>query len=270
MSSLSQRVVTAIVLLILLAAILFWLPQPLSIVFIGAFVLTGVWEWSGFFAGGHTAIRLAYTAALLVLGAIPLVSEELRVIGPPVFYLACIWWLLLLAWMAIASAPVTKAGCALAGACCLLPAWFALVDLLGRGADGPWLFLWLLGIVAAADIGAYFVGRSIGKHKLAPSISPGKTREGLLGGLVCATLAAAVGAEFFAGDALIFAGAGVLIAIVSVVGDLTVSVFKRFAGLKDSGRLLPGHGGVMDRIDSLVAALPIFIVSLGLSGLAGS
>ena len=275
MSSLTQRILTAIVLLALLGAILFWLPGTASLVLLGAFVLTGVWEWSGFFAGSRTGVRLIYTAILFLFGAAPFLSAGMSAtlpasLQPLIFYLASAWWVILLVWMAMARAPVRAWGCALAGCCCLLPAWYALLALLGSENDGAWLFLWLLAIVAAADIGAYFVGRSLGKHKLAPSISPGKTREGLLGGLLCATLAAVAGAGYFDADRLVFAGAGVVIAIVSVVGDLTVSVFKRYAGLKDSGKLLPGHGGVMDRIDSLVAALPVFIVALSLSGIISS
>lgn len=262
-----QRVITAIVLLFALGAILFWLPKSLAVLLLGAFVLTGVWEWSAFFAGSNTTFRLLYTLLVLMVGAIPLLAGDALFMAA-LFYIASGWWLLLLAWMVFASARVSRWGCALAGVFCLLPAWFALLELLGAGRTGAWMFLWLLAIVAAADIGAYFVGKSIGKHKLAPRISPGKTREGLAGGLVCATLVAAIGAGYFGADALLFAFAGIVIAVVSVVGDLTVSVFKRYAGLKDSGSLLPGHGGVLDRIDSLVAALPVFMVALVASGIS--
>ena len=147
------------------------------------------------------------------------------------------------------------------GIVALLPAWYA-VQRLFADTNGSSMFLWVVAIVAAADIGAYFTGRSLGRTKLAPQISPGKTREGLLGGLVAAALVGAAGAQLFGLPPVPFLFAGAVIAMISVVGDLTVSAFKRTAGLKDSGWILPGHGGVMDRIDSLVAALPLFVLVL--------
>ena len=176
------------------------------------------------------------------------------------------WWLLVAAWLIWGPLQAPALLCGLAGLCAFLPGWYAVMRLFDH-PDGPWLFVWLVAIVAAADIGAYFVGKAYGKTKLAPQISPGKTREGLLGGVLASTVVAIVGAVLTGSSVALFLFAGLGLALISVVGDLTVSMFKRTAGLKDSGRILPGHGGVMDRIDSLIAALPLLVLSLAIAGI---
>jgi phosphatidate cytidylyltransferase len=149
----------------------------------------------------------------------------------------------------------------------LVPAFIALARLLGaaRGpARGPQLVLWLVLLVVAADVGAYFAGRSLGRRKLAPRVSPGKTLEGALGGLVMVALVAWGGALHFGLPPAAVVVFGCAVGILSIVGDLTESMFKRAAGLKDSGVLLPGHGGLLDRVDSVTAAAPLY--ALGLFG----
>jgi phosphatidate cytidylyltransferase len=129
----------------------------------------------------------------------------------------------------------------------------------------PMLVLYLILLVAAADTGAYFAGRQFGRSKLAPEISPGKTREGCFGALFVVIPVGLLGAWLFglaALDALVFGLLSIVVALVSVAGDLQESVLKREAGAKDSGTLLPGHGGVLDRIDSLTAAAPVFLFGL--------
>jgi len=129
--------------------------------------------------------------------------------------------------------------------------------------------LYLLSLVWVADIGAYFIGKRFGRHKLAPSISPGKTREGLLGGLVSSLLWMIVVYQASAGwgiALLPFLLIGVLTALASVFGDLFESVLKREAGVKDSSKLLPGHGGVLDRIDGVLAATPVFLSGILIAG----
>jgi phosphatidate cytidylyltransferase len=125
----------------------------------------------------------------------------------------------------------------------------------------------LLAIVWSADIGAYAFGRLLGKHKLAPTVSPGKTWEGVGGGLVSASAVGALASPMLDVPALELALLAAVTAAGSIVGDLTVSLFKRNAGLKDSGHLLPGHGGVLDRIDSLTAAVAVFVLGLVATGI---
>jgi phosphatidate cytidylyltransferase len=144
----------------------------------------------------------------------------------------------------------------------LVPAAIGLGRIVLIEPEGRVLLLFLLVLVAAADVGAYFGGRTLGRRKLAPRVSPNKTWEGLISGLVFAALVALAGAAMFGQRSLPWVGICVTVAVASVVGDLIESKFKRGAGLKDSGTLLPGHGGVLDRIDSHVAAAPIFLLGL--------
>jgi len=127
------------------------------------------------------------------------------------------------------------------------------------------LLLWA--IVAAADVGAYFAGRAFGRHKLAPKVSPGKTWEGVLGGMVLAIVVGYLGALCLNLNPRLFLPLIVVLVAASIVGDLTESLYKRHAGVKDSGQFLPGHGGLMDRLDGLVAALPFYVLGLMLLGL---
>ncbi len=135
--------------------------------------------------------------------------------------------------------------------------------------DGGWLLLYAMTLVWVADIGAYFSGRKFGRNKLAPAISPGKTREGLFGGLLL-NLAWILGVYSISGgwglSLVWFVALGLACSLISVVGDLSVSILKREAGVKDSGKLLPGHGGALDRIDSILAAAPVFVAGLFIAG----
>ncbi len=146
----------------------------------------------------------------------------------------------------------------------------ALVFLHAESAGG-WLLLYALSLVWIADIGAYFSGRRFGKHKLAPAISPGKTREGVLGAVLANLVWIAtiyIVANGFGLGVVTFAAISLAAALLSIGGDLAISVLKREAGVKDSGKLLPGHGGVLDRIDSIIAAAPVFAAGWLLAGAA--
>lgn len=147
----------------------------------------------------------------------------------------------------------------------LVPVWLSLVALKSL-PSGHWLLIWLISIVVLADTGAYFAGRRWGKHKLAPTVSPGKTWEGFVGGLTCnlvvTLLAALLVLDLTMMELVGFLLTAVLTSGASVLGDLCESMFKRDRGIKDSGTILPGHGGIMDRIDSLTAATPVFALCL--------
>ena len=174
------------------------------------------------------------------------------------------WWSAALAWIFFYPTPIAKPITWVCGALVIVPAWLAL-DLLYL--KRPELLLFALLIVWIADIGAYFAGKGFGKVKLAPQISPGKTWEGVLGGLSAVMILAAMGSKAFEIDIAVLLPFCLAVAMVSIVGDLTVSMFKRSAGVKDSGRLFPGHGGVLDRVDSVAAAAPLFVVALSWTGL---
>jgi phosphatidate cytidylyltransferase len=155
---------------------------------------------------------------------------------------------------------------AVVGFVVLLPSWWLLARLHGAPSLGAELAFTLMAIVWAADVGAYAFGRWLGRVKLAPTVSPGKTWEGVSGGVLAAGLAAGVAALLLRLPVAGFVGLGIATALASVLGDLTQSMFKRNVGLKDSGNLLPGHGGVLDRFDSLTAAIPVFVLGLDLLG----
>jgi phosphatidate cytidylyltransferase len=151
----------------------------------------------------------------------------------------------------------------LAGGLVLLPlAWLAFAWLLKTRGLGPQWVLYMFIVVAAADVGAYFAGRFLGRVKLAPQISPKKTWEGLIGGLCLVALVATGAAHWFGVPALPLVALSLAAAGISVVGDLGISMLKRTAGLKDTGQIFPGHGGVLDRIDSLLAAIPLFVLGV--------
>jgi len=182
---------------------------------------------------------------------------------------AVLWWLFALILVVRYPRNFTPTFVALAGIVVLLPSWALLVRLHRDGTLGAELAFTLLLIVWAADVGAYAFGRLFGRTKLAPAVSPGKTWEGVTGGLVIAGLAAGVAAVWLDLSVSRLVVLGIATALISVLGDLTQSMFKRNVGLKDSGKLLPGHGGVLDRIDSLTSAVPAFVVGLWVLQLTG-
>jgi phosphatidate cytidylyltransferase len=266
---LRTRILTAVILGCILLTGLFLLPPDDAVLAFGAVFTIAAWEWGGFGVLRGRAARLAYAAAVAVLlmaawrwSAEP--GHLLLLLGA-----ACIWWVIALSWLALVPArqhPLLVLACGLP---VLVPAFIALARLqvANRGfAPGPQIVLWLVMMVIAADVGAYFAGRSLGRHRLAPRVSPGKTLEGAAGGLAAAALVAWGGAAYFGLHAPLVVAFGCAVGIFSIIGDLTESMFKRAAGLKDSGTLLPGHGGLLDRIDSVTAAAPLYALGLFGSG----
>ncbi|MEQ1440242.1 phosphatidate cytidylyltransferase [Fontimonas sp. SYSU GA230001] len=270
-----QRVVTALVLLPLLLGLVWYAPTAAVY---GAFAAAGAliaWEWSGLMQGVARGGRIAYAAGVLaVLVAAwwtPLRGPWL----PWLLGLACLWWL---------GAPLLfrgfpdklkqrPLGTPVMGALGLLLIASTILALahLHAQAGGPLKLLFLLFLVFAADTGAFLAGRNFGRHKLAPAISPGKTVEGAIGGLLlCAAWALTAGTYVFAvdgGQLPWLLALSLLTAVASIVGDLVESMFKRISGIKDSGHILPGHGGVLDRVDSILAAAPVMVLGLTLLGL---
>ena len=266
--SLRKRIVTATVLAAILLAIVLFLPPVATLVLLTVLVLAGAWEWSAFLRLPGIVSRSLYVAFLAVM--MPVVWHVTETPGGREIVLAVAvgWWLVALSWIAFAPQRVSPWSAALAGLLALIPAWLSLVRLrfdLPRGAE--WMIFALV-LVFAADIGAFFAGRRFGRLRLAPAVSPGKTWEGVLGGAAASALVGIAGSAWFAVPVYTFLPLCLAAVAFSVIGDLTESLLKRFAGLKDSGTLFPGHGGVMDRIDSVTGAAPVLLFGLTVLGVA--
>ncbi|QEY12521.1 phosphatidate cytidylyltransferase [Cellvibrio sp. KY-YJ-3] len=275
---LKQRVITALVLAIIFIVALFGLPAGYFSFFVGAIVLIGAWEWAclaGFPARWQRALYALFILVVLSLASFYLGFEgeaspnldadairELLIAG-------CIWWaialLLVQGYPSSALLWGHKILRLLMGLLVLIPTWVALVYVRQQEA-GAWLVLLLMLIVAMADSGGYFAGKRFGKHKLASAVSPGKTWEGFAGGLIANCVLALMLSLTLELSLLLMLVLVVPTSLVSVLGDLLESMLKRQAGIKDSGTILPGHGGILDRVDGVTAAAPVFALALLASG----
>lgn len=280
---LKQRVISAIVLIALVFTALFLFSPYYFALALGVVVVLGVWEWTQFFNFKQpTFWRYAITglsAAFLFLwiygeGNYLDAGRVFELYAQPILLGAVIWWLVALFF--VVTYPKTSV---IWGKHSILQFFFGfftlipfLIGVLLLRLDhyvtepyhGIMLLLYVFILVWVADSGAYFVGRKFGKHKLAPKVSPGKSWQGAIGGLVMAGVVAAIfvnvaqqslTANVSSGA---FIGLSVATVAISILGDLTESMFKRQSGIKDSSHLIPGHGGILDRIDSLTAAVPFF------------
>jgi phosphatidate cytidylyltransferase len=259
---LKERVITALIAVAVLLLVLFALPRAAAQAVIALLILAGAWEWSGFLGSGSTPIRAMYVGLVAVL--MGLVTWQAPQINGLLFQVAVAWWICALVWTLFYPTPIPAAVRWVAGLLVLLPLYNALVVLY---LASPAVLLGALLIVWAADTGAFVAGKLFGRVKLAPQISPGKTWEGVIGGLVTVAFLAVVGAYLFDARVAVLVPFCLAVACASVVGDLTVSMFKRTAGLKDSGSIFPGHGGVLDRVDSVAAAAPLFALGIAWTGL---
>ncbi|MDE2365700.1 MAG: phosphatidate cytidylyltransferase [Betaproteobacteria bacterium] len=265
---LRARILTAAALLCLFLMALLYLPAVFWMILLLALTVTGSWEWSKLakFSAAHSIVYLLLTTVLA--GELLFVLSRAVVVDPYTtsflsFYVASlIFWMLIVPYLLKSRHPVRNPILlALAGWMVLLPTSFALYQL--RAID-PLLLLGFMAAIWISDTAAYFAGRALGKHKLAPSISPGKTWEGVAGALVAVFIYALIW-TYVAGDEPHFKFLMPLLlvlAIMGIVGDLFESLMKRHAGLKDSGNILPGHGGILDRIDALTSTLPIAVLPL--------
>jgi phosphatidate cytidylyltransferase len=258
---LKERVLTAIVLAAVLLGVMLGLPPIATVWLLTVLVLVGAWEWAGFIGKCTPVSRAVYTivTALALVACLYFYSPGLVRI---VVTIAVAWWFIAFLWVCLAPGRVMPVTAALAGILSLVPCWLALVHVTFSTQSPRWV-LFTLALVWAGDTGAFFTGRWLGRVALAPRVSPKKTWEGALGGLVASGIVAWASAKWlFAVDAWPFVMTCVAVAALSIVGDLTESMLKRAAGLKDSGTLFPGHGGMLDRIDSVTAAAPALVFAL--------
>jgi phosphatidate cytidylyltransferase len=260
--SLRTRVLTAAVLVASLLVVLFALPATATLLVLTFIVLAGAWEWSAFLRTDSRALRASFV--LMIAGLLPFAWRLMMSVPGrrALLFAATLWWLFALAWVSIAPQRIHPWTAALAGALALVPMWAALLQLRLMEPHGNVWTLFVLVLVWAADSGAFFAGHRFGRVRLAPRVSPGKTWEGVIGGMVLGALVACVWLVMLRAPALPFLLVSLAAVAFSVVGDLTESMFKRYAGVKDSGWLIPGHGGIMDRIDSVTAAAPVFLFGL--------
>lgn len=259
---LKTRFITAVISLVILGTVLFVLPADFAKIVIAFLILVGAWEWSGFLELSADIGRYLYVA--LVGALMALLFFVVPAWSGLVLQIACVWWCIAFIWTFFFPTPIPIAIRWLAGVLVLVPLFVAMIVLYNASS---YVLLFALLIVWAADMGAYFAGKRFGRVKLAPSISPGKTWEGVFGGLVMVVLLALLGAYCAGWQQTVMVPFCLAVGALSVVGDLTVSMFKRTAGVKDSGKLFPGHGGVLDRVDSVAAAAPLFALGLTWLGL---
>ncbi|WKY93694.1 phosphatidate cytidylyltransferase [Vibrio metoecus] len=271
-----QRIITALVLAPLVILGIIYLPFAWFMLALAVVTLFGFWEWTQFV---NQPSRILAMIPALVCGGISLalIDFEFPAIGNisaphfAVLGLGGMWWLVAsgLAITYPRSRPLWEHSSSvrhLFGLLTLVPFFWSVLFLRAHSylADpfyGAKLVLFVCFLVWAADSGAYFVGKSLGKHKMAPAVSPNKTIEGLVGGVVTAMLvgywvAEGFGLQFSSMPAMLLII--LLTVVISVLGDLVESMFKRVSGIKDSSNIIPGHGGILDRIDSLTAAFPVF------------
>jgi len=259
---LKQRVMTAAIMIPAALVIIFLLPPKLFSIITGLVVVLAAWEWSNLAGWSSQILRVVYAIITLALIAASLfLPGKSFLLG-----IGLAWWIM--AIMLVISYPESKSAWKstplklIIGWLILIPAWAGLNSIRSQEYGGIYL-LYLFCIVWMADIAAYFFGRWFGHHKLAPKLSPGKTWQGAIGGFIMVAILALI-VSWAAGLSL-FHQLGVLtisliVSVFSIFGDLLESMFKRERGVKDSSNLLPGHGGILDRIDSLTAAAPIFAI----------
>ncbi len=259
-----QRILTAIPLAAFVFWIIFFQPTSVFFYFLLLVILISGFEWARLSGVNNVPLRILFAVAMAALTW--LVAQYLSDYVPWLIYISVLWWFSISYYLKFAKPKAASSTLKLDKlfiAFVVLPAAALAmqnIHAMQQGAD--WLF-YALALVWVADIGAYFSGKKFGKHKLAPNISPGKTKEGLIGAVIATSIYTLIASYYFELDtehSALLVLLSVILTFISVSGDLYFSFLKREAGLKDSGNILPGHGGILDRIDSVLAAMPVFMV----------
>jgi len=263
MSSLMQRLLTAAGLIPIVVWFVMFSDEAAFTFILSIIVFIAAYEWS--VLSGFTEKVSQYTFAVGVL----CISHVLNVLDAAIVYVlmsaSLFFWLLVVVFIIVKpknllEMAIGRLSMLVLGSIVVGLTFVSLSQIRLGFQQGPELLMYLLLLIWIADSGAYFAGRALGKHKLSPVISPGKSLEGVAGGLLACLVFAFFGAQYFAIESMfLFIAMSIFIAFVSVYGDLFESLMKRRANVKDSGSILPGHGGILDRIDSLIAAGPVFM-----------
>jgi phosphatidate cytidylyltransferase len=268
-----QRILTAIPLAALVFWMIFFQPTSVFFYFILFVVLISGYEWAKLSGVNNVVVRTGF--AMLITAVAWVIQQYATDYAIWSVYVAVLWWFGITYYLKFAKPKAANSDLKLDKlfiAFIVLPAAaiaMQQIHSLHIGSDwqGPYWLFYALSLVWVADIGAYFSGKKFGKNKLAPLISPGKTKEGLIGAVVATSLYTILASYYFVLDiehAALLVVLSIILTFVSVSGDLYISYLKREAGLKDSGNILPGHGGILDRIDSVLAAMPVFLVGFSL------
>lgn len=273
-SSLKLRVLTALVMAPVMIALIALLPPAGLWWFCAGLIGTAAYEWLPL--AGFTQRPSRVIAGLSLAAIIGLLFSHLSVaVALHIGTSGLLVWAIAAAWLSNSSwgrlTSTSNRLVKLMIGAVILSIAAACLGLLFSVEQGRYWFFLLLLIIWAADIGAYFTGKSFGKHKLAPVVSPNKTWEGVGGGLLLVSLVCLLAGQLWlkldGAQQLLLVVLGLSTAAVSIIGDLFISMLKRHVGLKDAGRVFPGHGGVLDRFDSLLAAAPTFLAGKVLLGL---
>jgi phosphatidate cytidylyltransferase len=272
---LGARLLTSVLLAPAAISAVLFLPTRYFALLFGVVLILGVWEWTRIIG----VERKRFRASLVLLNATLIGLCWYFLLRHQWLYVAevgVLWWFVSVFWLRrfeFAQAQTAKnlELKTIVGSLLVIPAWCAAVLIHSDPDRGPHWTLFVMGLVWVADIGAYFSGRRFGNKKLAPNISPGKTREGVYGALALSAIYSFVVTQWLFNkvptEAMLYVLIGFFVVVFSIVGDLFESLMKRHAAMKDSGSLLPGHGGVLDRIDSLLAALPVFVFARWILGI---
>jgi phosphatidate cytidylyltransferase len=272
---LKNRIITALILIPIVIVFIFFVDTIWFAILFAAFAAIGAWEWGGL-CKLSKSIKYIYATFLLLMLAVIYWLDN-RYLYNTIILCGAVYWLFAIVLIVSYQKqhnllPTSPALLMIIGLLLLIPMWSGLILLKSFSANGAALIMMLMLLIWGADTAAYFAGKKWGKRKLSSRVSPGKTWEGTIAGIASAVVIAVcyvIATNKNLGDSFMFIGLSMLTVIGSVFGDLMESLVKREAGQKDSGNILPGHGGVMDRIDSLTAASPIFVFGLISIGLIG-